>query len=187
MSNWQTPVTDRTQDDVDNRTAKGLFNVADWVRIHGNAEVVKALVAVVYGQDIDPSTLTAPSTTTIPTVEDFNAFLEFIDMNPYATLTGCTLTEITTEYIEGAGGTSPDWEDANNWEQNIETLRDFIARHLFYMPSCGVPSAGQSMLWQTRFRTWAFVQDAVSPVRSVRSGLGTCGAVLTRGNGSRRY
>lgn len=45
--NWQAPVFDRSQEDVDTRAKKAYINVDDINRIEGNSEVLAALVGAV--------------------------------------------------------------------------------------------------------------------------------------------
>lgn len=43
---WQTPIYDRTQSDIDNKTSKGYLNIVDLNRIEGNIEYIANLMGV---------------------------------------------------------------------------------------------------------------------------------------------
>lgn len=43
---WQTPIYDRTQSDIDNKTAKGYLNISDLNRIEGNIAYVAEIMGV---------------------------------------------------------------------------------------------------------------------------------------------
>lgn len=43
---WQTPIYDRTQSDIDNKTSKGYLNISDLNRIEGNIEYIAEIMGV---------------------------------------------------------------------------------------------------------------------------------------------
>ena len=59
---YKTPITDRTLTDITTKTAKAFFNVADWVRIYGNAEIINAIVSELNGA-ITFDAITEPTVT----------------------------------------------------------------------------------------------------------------------------
>lgn len=61
---WQTPIYDRTQSDIDNKTSKGYLNVADLNRIENNI----AYVAELMGETVTTKSWNKLS---LPTSSDF--------------------------------------------------------------------------------------------------------------------
>lgn len=161
---WMTPIRDRTQADVTNRTAKGFWNVADWTRVNGN----NAALAALYGTWGYPfvalaslttpkatSTTTPPATSdvTIPRASDLNALLENINRLIRASgLPSPTCPALLPMWSSGPLVASPNYRDANAWEGAQWTLYTYIPIALYYQAHCGVPACGSSHLWQTRFR-----------------------------------
>jgi hypothetical protein len=184
---WLKPITDRTSEDIVNRTSKAFFNVVDWVRIYGNASIVAALINFLHNAGIDYETLPEPTCQTIPTVTEYNHFLEVINVAKWEKYVNAILSPINTQYVEGAGGTSPNYEDINEIERNIEIMRSFILRQMHYLVYAGVGAAGQSRMWQIRFRMFAFVPDSPTPVRRPRTGVTQAGIGMRRQNAHRRY
>ena len=66
---WQSPITDRTQADVDARNALGTLNASDLNRIEGNSEYL--------AQELGVSLSTAPTwaQTSIPVESDYQRIL----------------------------------------------------------------------------------------------------------------
>lgn len=189
MSKWQPAVTDRTQADILARTAKAFFNVSDWVRIYGNTEQVNAFVRLMTGLDVALTPLTAPVATSFPDVGEINSLIENIDLLRAAVPlpSGLGLVALKHDYVAGTGAEAPDYEDVNDWERDLELVRDCLAKVADYTVYCGVAAAGQPRHWQARYRRWAWVQPAASPVRRARAGPATCGAGITRQNTWRKY
>ena len=184
-----TPITDRTQADIDARTSKAFFNVADWVRIYGNAKQVHDLF-VVLGFSVPFNTLSTPTQVTIPSVHTFNSFLENIETLRVAAglpvIPG--LTEIKVDWLEGSSAESPDYLDANDWERVLDILYNNIGFTLDYVIYCGVANAGQPRFYQHRWRQFGgWVLPSLSPVRRPRTGIAIMGTRLMRQNKWRQY
>lgn len=187
---WTEPITDRTADDITNRTAKAFLNVVDWIRINGNARLVNTLVTVLRGLNIEFTELSQPVITTFPSTDDINAFIENIDrLREAAYMPAASgLVALKHDYRAGMSGDSPDYQAVNDWEKDLELLRSLIVTSSDYMIYCGVAAPGQPRFWQVRWRinpNW--VQPAASPVRRARSGAAACGTGLMRQNQFRRY
>ena len=151
---WVTPITDRVLSDITTPTSKGYFNVADWERIDGNVDVIKAMLDAADYLDIPLNTLITPTITTIPDVDDINDFIEnIVLLQESASLPiGLGLVTLTYNYVGGANFTVPDFEDVNDWENNLLILYDVLPRVIDYQIHCGVAAVGQLRLWQNRFR-----------------------------------
>jgi hypothetical protein len=187
---WLEPITDRTATDIADRTSKAFFNVIDWLRIYGNATIVNAIANVVLGTEIAFYTnVIEPTITTIPSVADLNILLANIErvriVFGLPAVTG--LTELKTYWLGGANADAPDYLNVNDWEHNVQLLRDLLRIIANHRISCGVPNVGQSRLWQHRFRLFAWVPEAGSPVLRTRTGIGRAGVDLIRNNMFRRY
>lgn len=184
---WVDAVIDRTQADIQNKTAKGYLNVADWERIDGNTTHVRGMFHALR-RDLDHHALTAPTRVTIPFAITINRLAENIDrLRQYSYMPAhCGVVELKFDYLSGLNGTAPDYEDVNDWERDLELLRVCLFRSAHYTPTCGVSQAGQSRLWQVRFRL-PFVEEADAPVRRGVCGIGRCGVGIQRNNRYRRY
>jgi hypothetical protein len=183
------PVTDRSAADIANKTAKAFFNVADWQRVHNNAQVTKALVDFLLSINVTFDAVIEPTIATVPTVAQLNALLGNIDRlrieSSLPAITG--LAEITSDWQSGTGANAPDYLDANEWEQVLDVILNSVAKAVEYQIYCGVANVGQMRFYQSRWRKYAWVQNAVSPVRSHRTGIAVSGAGITWNNGFRRY
>lgn len=155
------PVYDRVLSDVTNKTAKGYFNLADWIRIYGNAELIHALEEVILSNGLTFTEIATPTITTIPTVDDINTLLVNIETVRALFPTGAGLVELKTDW---GGNASPTYKDVNDWERNIDLLLALIIE-------------GYS----------GWIPDSGSPVRRHRAGVAVSGVGLTRNNGFRRY
>lgn len=116
-----TPIYDRTQTDIVNRTSKAFINIADWLRIKENTDFVKALAEYALNTTIAQNTLTEPTITTFPTATEINEFLENIE-NVRAAVSlpaPLTLPTIRHDWAEGLGALSPNYLKANDWERVI--------------------------------------------------------------------
>ncbi len=166
---WIEPVvTDRALSDVTNKTSKGYFNIADWERIDNNARVAKALVDFLLSIDVSYGATITPDITTIPTVTNLNTLLTNIEnlriaIDAYP-ITG--VVAIRNDWQAGPGQAAPDYEDANDWERNIDLIYN------------GIGDASGYSGW---------IPDSMSPVRRARANVAISGAGLTRNNGFRRY
>jgi hypothetical protein len=125
---YVTPITDRAQSDITNKTSKGYWNVADWSRVYGNSRLVNGLTAIELGALVYFDTLIMPTIITIPTVAEFNMFLANIERVRVAvsgeSISGTT-TEIKDDYIAGPGQDAPDFSDANLWESTLDAIWDY--------------------------------------------------------------
>ncbi|MDD2921480.1 MAG: hypothetical protein PHQ36_04270, partial [Anaerolineales bacterium] len=74
-----TPITDRTVEDIANKTAKAFFNVLDWHRIHNNTQVTKALMDFLYSISVPQESLIEPTIVTVPTIAELNSLLKNIE------------------------------------------------------------------------------------------------------------
>lgn len=123
---YVTAVTDRALSDITTPTSKGYWNVADWVRVYGNSQLVRNLAATMLATSIRFDILsTVPTITTIPSVTDFNTFLANIERTRLAVVSvpiPGTTTEIKDDYLAGSGQESPDWVDANLWESTLNAI-----------------------------------------------------------------
>lgn len=185
---WIDPIVNRSATDITNLTSKAFFNVIDWVRINGNTDHVRAMIEVLRGVNISYNDLPDPSMTSIPTAEEINQFVENIErLHSYSGIPASFgVAALKTDYVSGASGTSPDFEDVNDWEQNLAILKDFLVKSAFYEVFCGVAEVGQIRFWQNRFRV-PFVKESETPVRRPRCGVAVCGTGAMRQNKYRRY
>lgn len=123
---YVTPViTDRTATDIANKTSKAYWNVADWIRVYGNSEVTNSLTEIMLNTPIQFDLLTAPTTTTIPTVADFNTFLANIERTRVAVQSESipgTGSEIKDDWAAGASESAPTYINANLWESTIDAI-----------------------------------------------------------------
>jgi hypothetical protein len=150
---WTTPVIDRALSDITGRTSEGFFNVADWDRINGNTAEIKMMLEEADYLDIPLYTLTPPTITTIPAVGDINQLIENIErVREAACLPPIGLVVLPYDYVGGANEIAPDYEDVNDWENNLRIIYEAIPKAVGYRISCGVAVCGQSRMWQHRFR-----------------------------------
>ena len=120
-----TAVTDRTALDITNRTSKAFMNVADWVRVYGNAELVNSLTSIMANVLITFGQLATPTITSIPAITDVNTLAGNIELTRLAAVadgvTGIS-TEIKDNYVGGAQGDSPKYTDVNLWESTLDAI-----------------------------------------------------------------
>jgi hypothetical protein len=183
------PINDRTALDVTNKTTKAFFNIADWLRVYNNTQVVNALVSFLLSMGITFNAVGEPTITTFPTVTDVNTLLANIERIRLAAqlpaITG--LVEITSAFTEGGAGNAPDYLDANDWENALHIILNAFPAMVEYVVFCGVGATGQPRFYQHRFRQYAWVALSASPTRLTRLGFATSGTGLTRNNSFRRY
>lgn len=149
---WVTPITDRAQTDIDSKTSKGYFNVSDWVRIDGNVDVVLAMLTSNGYETPSKTSLTTPTTTTIPTVSELNSFINNIVILQEVVYLGSSLATLKHDYQPGANADAPDFNDVNDWENNLLVMYDSIPKAVDFRIACGVARAGQERFWQNQFR-----------------------------------
>lgn len=151
---WVSPIFDRTITDINNRTSKGFFNIADWTRINGNTAEIKALVLSILGVTIATATLTAPTTSTHPAAADINALIGNIELvRAGACLpVAIGLVDLKQDYQAGNGAIAPNYVDVNNWERNLNLIYTLLPNVADYKVYCGVSAVGQPRFWQNRFR-----------------------------------
>ena len=118
---WVTPIYDRTQLDVTNKTAKGYYNYVDLNRIEQDCDYLAAL----FGVSITTKTWTR---TDFPTLSEMNRIKNNIDSvrNAYYTLP-TTPTTPNTPY--NAYGKANDIEQILN---DLKALYDKNALDVFY-------------------------------------------------------
>src|SRR3990172_3602404 len=125
---YVTAVTDRTALDITNRTSKAFMNVADWVRVYGNAELVNSLTSIMANVLITFGQLAIPTITSIPSVTGVNTLAGNIEATRLAAVadgaTGIS-TEIKDNYIGGAQGDSPKYTDINLWESTLDAIWNY--------------------------------------------------------------
>lgn len=185
---WVEPIYDRVLADTTTPTSKGVFNVADWIRIYGNTEHVGALLNALRKVNIVLTTLTEPAITTIPSIDDINSFVANIEALRVASgasvISGVMVLKI--DYIAGAGAKSPDYEDVNDWERDLALIKEFLYNSATYTVFSGVAETGQIRFWQNRFRN-PFIPSVANPVRRARLGVAIIGTGAMRQNKFRRY
>jgi hypothetical protein len=184
------PITDRTAEDIATQTDKAFFNVADWVRVYGNAELVKTIVEIVLSISITFDAVAEPTTTSIPTVAAFNTLLANINrIRLNSRLSGIDgLVAVNENWTAGISEDAPTYDTVNEWELVLDLIRDNIYLSItYYTVYCGVANAGQPRFYQSRWRQYNFVLPSLTPVRRARTGNATCGVGLTRNNYFRRY
>ena len=178
------PIYDRTQTDIVNRTSKAFINLADWLRIKENTDFIHALVEYVLDTSIAQNTLTEPTITTFPTADEINDFLENIE-NVRAALPLPALLALPTikhNWAEGFGAFAPNYLSANDWERVIYFVFRYIITSADYYVYCGVATVGQARFYQSRWRLQDWWNFPFTVVRTARTGKATTGASATRNN-----
>lgn len=152
-------IFDRTQTDIDTRTNKAFFNVADWDRIEDNAIAVREVLVNQFGILVTfTGTTSAPAITSIPDVDDFNRLLENIEQLRQAALSvmpALTASAVTHDWVAGVAQDAPDYTDVNHWEEVIDiinNLLDIYVDLVFRYPRCGIAMANSGLTWNNRFR-----------------------------------
>jgi hypothetical protein len=183
-----TPITDRTITDIVNKTDKSFFNVADWIRINGNTTYVRALMYVLRGINIDFTALDTPAITTMPTVAEFNSFIQNIENIRLAIglPESVGVIPLKTDYEAIENSEVPDYTDANAWEANLLLIKQLTISVSTFMVMCGVGASGQPRYWQNRFRNM-FVKSVDHPVQRPITGVAVAGVGLMRQSGWRQY
>lgn len=124
---YVTPVKDRVLSDVTPPvTAKGYFNVADWVRIYGNAQLASALAAIELGTPLAFTAVVAPTITTISPRTQLNTLLSNIETMRAAMVALIpSLVAVKYDWAAGINEDAPDYTDANLWETTIDAVWDY--------------------------------------------------------------
>lgn len=183
---WTEPVTDRTIQDVIDKTAKGYFNVSDWERIYNNVIYLNIITAFLVGRAIDFEALDTPTITTVPDVSDINAFLQNIDDLRRGSGLPAALGLVAVKHDwPGGNAPAPDYNHANIWESVLFIIYGNVIPAAKFRVYCGVANVGQTRFYQHRWRPpdLAFPTD----VRRPRTGVAIAGASLTRNNAFRDY
>jgi hypothetical protein len=151
---WVNPITDRTITDINTRTSKAFFNVADWIRIDGNNRELQTLIENLLSLVVSLETLTPPTITHFPTAEEINALIENINrLREAACLPEATgATALKSDYLNGNGTSAPNYEAVNAWEEVQRLIYTLLPNASQYKVYCGVAATGQPRLWQARFR-----------------------------------
>lgn len=113
---------------VKNHSAASYFNVADWTRIYGNAQLTNNLVAAKLSKAILFNTIATPTTSTNPSsilsmVDTLCANLERTRLEMVALIP--TLTEIKDDWVAGPAEVAPDYSHVNQWETEIDAMWDY--------------------------------------------------------------
>lgn len=155
---YVTPITDRTLADVVAKNSKGLFNVADWTRIYGNALYVNGEYnAEITWATVPFTTITAPTTSTNPSTiaPKINALLQNI-VNMIVgifNITGSYIYVISYRtYIAGAGNRAPNYQDINQWEAAIDAIHNWLAVENELYPRTGIAVTGLDIIYNNQWR-----------------------------------
>jgi hypothetical protein len=151
---WVSPIYDRTATDITNRTSKAFFNVADWQRIYDNSLIVRNLVNSTYSLSVPFTTLTAPTTTSIPSAAEINSLVQNIELARAACglPIALGLAVLRYDWQEGINAPTPDYEDVNDWERDLYLIYTLLSNAVDYAVHCGVGTVGQVRFWQNKFR-----------------------------------
>jgi hypothetical protein len=189
MSRYIDPVYDRAQSDIIGKTSKGHMNVADYLRIKNNTEIVNALIEYLLGITIDQNSIVDATITTKPPATYINDYAENIENIRQACHFPATIgvVELFFEWTGGVSGRTPNYEDINDWERDLALIFNNIAGAVDYQVYCGVSVCGQERFWQNRFRRFDWVEPVESPTRKPKTGVAVCGTGTTRQNMFREY
>ncbi len=189
MPKYVQPITDRTTEDIRNRTQKAFWDVVDWQRVNGNTEYAAALVKAFLSIEIVLNPVVEPGMATIPKVAEFNSLIQNIEIvRDAAGFEYNTLFEdLNSAWIEGFGAASPDYEDVNAWEKTLELLAAFLLDGASYTVYSGMATAGEPYYYQTRWMDFQWVEPLLAWKRSPRTGVAISGRGLTMQNSFRRY
>lgn len=129
------PVFDRTQEDVDNRTKKGFFNVSDWNRVVNNLITLRDYLKNHFTQEPISHTPWSPGISAnlnstylvdkskFPTAEMMNTVAKSIDdLRMGVTLISQGWQNVYQNYTPGKTGTGNmmDFNELNRWEKDLE-------------------------------------------------------------------
>jgi len=183
MTHYMDPTYDRTQDDIDNKTAKAYMNVRDWNRIWNNTYVL--IRAIEYYTDtmllevLDPinedpeiEMFEQAVMSDHPFFNDYRAVYivaqQINNLYVYATMTYYQygMPAIWTSFTAGPNGRGLNFDHVNSWELRVHLMYTNLAAHF-------------------SFSSW--VPNSVSPVRSPRTFVASAGSDLTNQNYFRQY
>lgn len=130
---WTTPITDRTEADVANKTSKGVINAADMNRIEGNVAVISALGAV---------SITTPVTdwdyTDYPLESDHTRIIN----NTTALRSALMVYDDTPDIPSSPLNT---WSKFNDLEQNISDMYTILTGNIEMRFFAGEVYAGETI------------------------------------------
>lgn len=190
MTKYLDPIIDRSASDITNRTSKAFMNVADWVRIYGNSNVLHAVAEFCLGVSLTFDSISSPTILSWGLAANLNKLLTNIErVRTQSSLPAIPgIAQLKTDWAEGGAAESPDYLDVNSWEQTIGLLLQAISSTLDYRVYCGVAAVGQPRFYQARWRQFTgWVGPAASPVRRARTNVAACNVGMTRLNFFRRY
>lgn len=156
---YTTPITDRTQSDIDNLTSKAYMNTADWERIALNAEYVHdfllSTIALYPTFDYDIFDTDAFAIYIIPDSSELNRLTGNIEnmrvaMLPYLP----TLEEVNDNWVGGINEDAPDYVDVNLWEQTIDLIYLFFNGNQPRHAITGIARAGVGLTRNHGFRRY---------------------------------
>lgn len=150
LTAWRPTITDRTQEDITNKTTKAYWNLADWERVTFNTNMVRARIATLGGLETPLHELATPTMSTYPRAQDINHLIDNIQRVRAGA--AVPLAPLRRDYESGLGAVVPDYTAANEWERVLEALRFAVPHAARCFVSCGVATAGQSRPWQSQFR-----------------------------------
>lgn len=158
---YTTPVTDRTMADVQNKTAKGYFNLADFTRIYGNNVEVNTLLAI-FGASV-PSFTTISGVTTASTdllaiintmvgnIENLRLWCIAIQPSYFSGLTG--FDELKDDWAGGPSASAPTYVYVNSWEKVLDLAYQKILDYTADRSPCiGIAVTGSDFTYQNRWR-----------------------------------
>lgn len=140
-------IADRTQTDLNTRTAKAFFNVADWQRIDGNSQFLKALLDDRYTITVDRTATTEPAAGDFADVDEINALagnIEALRVAANFLPASVGLVAVKDDYDTGVGAVAPDYETVNDWERNLALIDEYVYHAEDYYPIYGVSWDGGS-------------------------------------------
>lgn len=161
-----TPVYDRTLSDVQNKTAKGYFNVEDWERVDDNVIELMTLVDSKLGTGVSSSYI-APSFSLsyFTSAQDINAMCGNIEAvrsfivskSPViaASLSSAGVVEIKDDWVAGPHEPSANFRHANDWEKTIYIIYNALENTTTTRkPRTGIAVCGASMTKNNMFRSY---------------------------------
>ena len=152
MTDYITPITNRTLTDITNRTARGFFNLSDWERIDNNTAYAAEMVEAFQGITIARTVLPVRTMDNFMLASDINALVQNIinvrDAAIYADTAGYN---ISASFIPG--GRSMNYINVNTWEKVLDVIVKRYSNLSFGRTAkIGVAVAGQRLTVQDFFR-----------------------------------
>lgn len=132
---WSTPITNRSQADINAQNSKAFLNVADWNRIYDNSVVVQGLFTSEIGYTFDFDTQSAQTTADVPTRTLLNQMLANIERMRFwsATYLGdyifpdSLFVEIKDDWLDGHTNTAPNFTHVNSWEYVLLVMYNILS------------------------------------------------------------